>query len=64
MNSRPQPERWITATDSQAQGECVEVGFTPGTVHTRDSKNRNGPALTFTPESWQAFTATLKARRS
>jgi len=27
----------------------------PGRVLVRDSKDRQGPELTFTPEKWQAF---------
>ncbi|MDI5967495.1 DUF397 domain-containing protein [Streptomyces sp. SL13] len=39
-------------------GECVE--WTPqfaacGTIPVRDSKNPQGPALTFTPTAWTAF---------
>ncbi|MBY8880542.1 DUF397 domain-containing protein [Actinacidiphila acidipaludis] len=36
-------------------GDCVEVGMCPGTVHVRDSKDPEGPALSFTPEAWTAF---------
>jgi hypothetical protein len=36
-------------------GECVEVATCPGTVHVRDSKDPQGPALAFTPEAWTAF---------
>lgn len=51
----PSPTAWFTSRYSQPQGECVEVAFTRGTAHTRDSKNRNGPALTFPADSWQSF---------
>jgi Domain of unknown function (DUF397) len=40
-------------------GDCVEVA-TAGTVLVRDTKNRDGRALAFTPGAWQAFTASLK----
>ncbi|MET8544598.1 DUF397 domain-containing protein [Kitasatospora sp. NPDC004799] len=36
---------------------CVEVAETPGTVHVRDSKDKSGPQLTFSPDAWQAFVA-------
>jgi len=40
---------------------CVEVARNlPGIVAVRDSKDRAGPALTFTPAAWTAFTAAVK----
>jgi hypothetical protein len=37
-------------------GNCVEVARNlPGTVAVRDSKDREGPALVFTPQQWRAF---------
>ncbi|AVT33923.1 DUF397 domain-containing protein [Plantactinospora sp. BC1] len=48
---------WRTSSRSgQSGGNCVEVaGNLPGRVLVRDSKDRQGPTLTFTPEKWQAF---------
>jgi Domain of unknown function (DUF397) len=44
-------------------GACVEVRVEPGSkegsdyvVTMRDSKDPNGPVLTFTPDEWRAFT--------
>lgn len=37
-------------------GQCVEVANSPGTVHVRDSKNTDRPALSFAPAAWAAFT--------
>lgn len=46
---------WRTASASGASA-CVEVAFTPdGTVVVRDTKNRQGPVLTFTGAEWRAF---------
>lgn len=43
-------------------GDCVEVADLPDGGHgVRDSKNSNGPALTFTAAQWAAFTAGVKA---
>ena len=43
-------------------GECVEVGQGGAVVAVRDTKNAGtGPVLTFTADSWQRFTASLKA---
>ncbi|OMI39583.1 hypothetical protein SPAR_10247 [Streptomyces sparsogenes DSM 40356] len=46
---------------NQAGGDCVEVADgIPGVVPIRDSKNPDGPALTFPAGSWTAFIASLK----
>ncbi|MDR3079790.1 MAG: DUF397 domain-containing protein [Streptomyces sp.] len=34
---------------------CVELAITPATVHVRDSKNTEGPRLTFAPDTWVRF---------
>ncbi|MFE7634638.1 DUF397 domain-containing protein [Kitasatospora sp. NPDC057518] len=36
-------------------GECVEVATSPSAIHVRDSKDKAGPTLTFSPEAWSAF---------
>jgi Domain of unknown function (DUF397) len=38
-------------------GECVEVGAQAqaGRVLVRDTRDRQGPALQFTPGAWQRF---------
>ncbi|PTA48181.1 DUF397 domain-containing protein [Micromonospora sp. RP3T] len=53
---------WRTSTRSSGNGgDCVEVADNlPGVVGVRDSKDRQGPALTFTPASWAAFVAHTK----
>lgn len=43
-------------------GNCVEVaGNLPGIVAVRDSKDPDGPALTFTPADWRAFITSLRS---
>lgn len=32
----------------------------PGIIAVRDSKDRGGPVLTFTPTEWDAFTAGVR----
>lgn len=42
-------------------GQCVEVASNlPGVVAVRDSKDRTGPVLVFTPAEWEAFTAGVR----
>jgi hypothetical protein len=38
-------------------GNCVEVGAQPVSGHllVRDTKDRQGPVLQFTPGAWQRF---------
>jgi hypothetical protein len=55
---------WRKASYSANGGEnCVEVASAPRLVAVRDTKQagRVGrTVMTFTPEAWQAFTATLR----
>lgn len=52
---------WRKASRSNGSGACVEVAvFTDGTIGVRDSKNPDGPRLTFTPAEWEAFLAGAK----
>ncbi|MGH3217992.1 MAG: DUF397 domain-containing protein [Streptosporangiaceae bacterium] len=42
-------------------GNCVEVADNlPGLVAVRDSKDPDGPALTFAPADWRTFTTCVK----
>ncbi|MFE7563469.1 DUF397 domain-containing protein [Kitasatospora sp. NPDC057500] len=36
-------------------GNCVEVAETTSAVLVRDSKDKSGPHLTFSPTAWQSF---------
>ncbi|MFJ1733932.1 DUF397 domain-containing protein [Streptomyces sp. NPDC088254] len=50
------PLNWIKSSYSSNDGpECVEVAFTPSTIHIRDSKIATGPQLIFGPTQWAAF---------
>ena len=40
-------------------GECVEVGVA-GVVLVRDTTDRTGPMLSFTPVAWRSFLSTIK----
>jgi uncharacterized protein DUF397 len=41
-------------------GDCVEVAASPPLVSVRDSHDRHGPKLVFTPTAWQAFLGQLR----
>lgn len=47
---------WFKSSHSGGNGgECVEVAVSPGAVHVRDSKDKDGPSLSFTPDQWADF---------
>ncbi|GAA3376372.1 hypothetical protein GCM10020367_47810 [Streptomyces sannanensis] len=50
--------QWIKSSHSSNDGpECVEVAATPGTVHVRDSKDKEGAKLAFAEDTWASFVA-------
>jgi hypothetical protein len=52
---------WTKSSASFSNGNCVEVAQLPdGRIGVRDSKSPRGPALQFTPEEWNAFTAGVR----
>ncbi|MFF8770822.1 DUF397 domain-containing protein [Kitasatospora sp. NPDC015120] len=49
---------WRKSSHSSGDGgECVEVAETTSAVLVRDSKDKSGPRLTFSPAAWQSFLA-------
>jgi hypothetical protein len=53
---------WCKSSYSSGNGgQCVEVARNlPGVVGVRDSKDRRGPVLIFTPDEWRLFTAGVR----
>ena len=53
---------WREAAYSGSNGgDCVESPACPGTaVAVRDSKDPDGPKLTFSRDEWRAFTTSVK----
>lgn len=56
----PDNTRWSKSSYSDNGANCVEVAFVPGGVLTRDSKDPDGPTLTF-DRTWNSFLTKLKA---
>ncbi|MCF3962843.1 DUF397 domain-containing protein [Streptomyces fuscigenes] len=48
--------QWIKSSHSSNDGpQCVEVARTTGAVLVRDSKDADGPRLTFAASAWSGF---------
>jgi hypothetical protein len=51
----PDPE-WVKSSLSFANGNCVEAAdLGNGVVGVRNSRDRDGAVLRFTPDEWHAF---------
>jgi hypothetical protein len=48
---------WRKSSRSVNNGQCVEAGGGIGAVLVRDTADRGGTVLAFTPAVWAAFTA-------
>ncbi|MFF2041698.1 DUF397 domain-containing protein [Kitasatospora sp. NPDC058170] len=49
---------WFKSSYSNSDGgDCVEVAASPHSVHVRDSKDKAGPQLSFSPAAWGDFLA-------
>ena len=52
---------WRKSSYSGANGgNCIEVGTATHTVLVRDTQDRTGPVLRFTPDAWRRFADQLK----
>ncbi len=54
MQEELPPATWRKSSLSGTNG-CVEIAVINGNIAVRDSKERKGPVLTFTPGEWKAF---------
>lgn len=51
MNETP----WVKASASNADGTCVEQRRVGDVIEVRDTKDRSGPVLRFTPAEYRAW---------
>ncbi|RGC70904.1 hypothetical protein C5N14_00185 [Micromonospora sp. MW-13] len=54
---------WKKSTRSGSSGSCVEVADNLAKIMVRDSKDQQGPVLSFTTVQWAGFIRHLKAVR-
>jgi Domain of unknown function (DUF397) len=52
--------RWRKSSYSDNGGECVDVGQSADDVLVRDTQDRTGPELRFSPGAWRRFTGQMK----
>jgi hypothetical protein len=53
--------KWRTASySSNGGGECIEVAGHDSRVLIRDTKDRTGPTLRFTPDAWRRLVKQVK----
>lgn len=52
-------ESWRKSSVS-GDGGCVEVHVADGYIQVRDTKDRQGPFLTFTHSEWRAFVSGVR----
>jgi hypothetical protein len=54
--------KWIKSSYSGAQGgNCLEAADHDSRVLVRDTKDRTGPMLRFTPDAWRRLVKQVKA---
>ncbi|MBQ1067090.1 DUF397 domain-containing protein [Micromonospora sp. D75] len=54
---------WRKSSRSGGEGNCVEVAGFAEVVGVRDTKDRQGPALSFDPAAWTRFVGAVRTGR-
>jgi len=52
---------WRKSTRSYNDGSCLEARWVEEVVEIRDTKDRNGPVLSFTSAAWRSFVHAVHA---
>ena len=55
-------DAWRKSSYSGSEANCVEVANAAGLVKVRDTKDRQGPALTVSTDAWRRFTTGIKGQ--
>ncbi|MGJ6963442.1 DUF397 domain-containing protein [Streptosporangium sp. G11] len=62
MDRIPSGLIWRKSSQSAQQDNCVETAVLPGGgCAVRDSKDPNGPVLSFTNDDWHKFLSSVKS---
>ncbi|WP_308800809.1 DUF397 domain-containing protein [Actinomadura sp. K4S16] len=62
MRANPPPLDWRKSSHSGGTGNCVELAAQHGSgTAVRDSKDAEGPVLSFRPAEWAAFARAVRA---
>jgi hypothetical protein len=51
---------WKKSSRSSYNGDCVEVLISPSAARVRDSKDSDGPQLSFGLAAWRAFVVDIR----
>ncbi|MFD6261683.1 DUF397 domain-containing protein [Micromonospora chalcea] len=54
---------WRKSSRSGSEGNCIEVADFVDAVGVRDTKDREGPALSFDPTAWIRFIGEIRCGR-
>jgi hypothetical protein len=61
MEDKDLTDQWRKSSYSNGGGNaCVETASGSGVVMVRDTTNRDGGTLTFGPDAWRRFAASVK----